>query len=70
MLRRIKYIKTNYLIDEYLKIEISQSQKPESNGTSLYMGDTEDSNSSVNETELLKEQLKLEHRKWKVLQLI
>jgi len=70
LLRRIKYIKTNYLIDEYLKIEISQSQKPESNGTSLYMGDTEDSNSSVNETELLKEQLKLEHRKWKVLQLI
>jgi hypothetical protein len=63
-------IRTGYLIDEYLKIKISQSQKPESNGTSLYMGDTEDSNSSVNEAELLKEQLKLEEQKREVLRLM
>jgi len=63
-------IRTGYLIDEYLKIKISQSQKPESNGTSLYMGDTEASNSSVNEAELLKEQLKLEKQKREVLRLM
>ena len=61
-------IKSGYLIDEYLKIKISQSEKPESNGTTLYMGDTEASNSSVNEAELLKEQLILEEQKREVLQ--
>lgn len=63
-------IKTNYLIDEYLKIKISQSEKPENNITNLYMGDTESKNSSVNEAELLKEQLKLEEQKREVLQLM
>jgi hypothetical protein len=63
-------IRTGYLIDEYLKIKISQSQKPESNGTSLYMGDTEAGSSSVNEAELLKEQLKLEVQKREVLRLM
>ena len=63
-------IKTGYLIDEYLKIKISQSEKTESNGTNLYMGDTEANNSSVNEAELLKEQLKLEQQKRRVLQLM
>ena len=58
------------MIDEYLKIKISQSEKPESNGTTLYMGDTEAYKSSVNEAELLKEQLKLEEQKREVLQLM
>jgi hypothetical protein len=62
--------KTGYLIDEYLKIKISQSEKLESNGTNLYIGDTETNNSSVNEAELLKEQLKLEQQKRRVLQLM
>jgi hypothetical protein len=60
--------KTDFLIDEFLKIKIAQSQKPESSGTSIYMGDTESGETGVNEAELLKEKLKLEEQKRETLQ--
>lgn len=55
--------KTDFLIEEFLKIKIAQSQKPESNGTNLYMGDSESDKSAINEGQLLKEQLRLQEDK-------
>lgn len=55
--------KTDVLIEEYLKIKIAQSQKQESGGTNIYMGDADTDESTVNEAELLKEQLRLESQK-------
>jgi hypothetical protein len=55
--------KTDFLIEEFLKIKIAQSQKPESNGTNLYMGDSDSNKSAINEGELLKKQLELQEEK-------
>ena len=55
--------KTDFLIEEFLKIKIAQSQKPESNGTNLYMGDGESNKSAINEGELLKKQIELQEDK-------
>lgn len=60
--------KTDSLINEYLKIKVFQSQKPESSGTYLYMGDAESGKSMANEAELLKEKLRLESQKRQVYQ--
>ncbi|SDG47250.1 hypothetical protein [Psychroflexus sediminis] len=60
--------KADFLIEEYLKIKIAQSQKQESGGTNFYIGDAESDESSVNEAELLKEQLRLEEQKREVFQ--
>ncbi len=55
--------KTDFLIDEFLKIKIAQSQKPESNGTNLYLGDGESNQTAINEGQLLKEKLRLQQDK-------
>lgn len=34
-----QFDKTDYFVDEYLKIKVAQSKKPKSNGYNLYMGD-------------------------------
>ena len=60
--------KTDVLIEEYLNIKIAQSQRPESNGTTLYMGDAESSGSTVNEAELLKTQIQLDSIKRNAVQ--
>ena len=55
-------VKTDSLVDEYLKIRINESQKEliPGGGTNLYMGDAESSNLIVDESKIIEKRLQLE----------
>ncbi|MDB0040912.1 hypothetical protein N9E81_01930 [Algibacter sp.] len=60
--------KTDYLVQEYLKIRVNESQKEliPGSGTNLYMGDSESSNLIVDESIVIEKRLALERQKRRV----